>query len=89
MIFSSCLGCNLFSGNIAYGKHADEGYGAWSQGFTADLAVDGITDPILTHHHCAIAQSKGIYHHAWMVDLKELYEIEKLTIYLPGGLHSE
>jgi len=59
--------------------------GQWARAYGARNAVDGNTDPIMEHRHCAWAQSNGKYGYSWVVDLKELYEIEKITLYATRG----
>ena len=76
---------HIISGNVAYKKVAQQGMGRWGRAFPAWNAVDGNTDPNMWHRHCAWAQSKGKYGYSWVVDLTDLYEIEKITLYATSG----
>jgi len=54
--------------------------------YRAMNAVDGNTDPIMGHKHCAYAEAGSQDGYSWRVDLKDLYKIEKITLY---GTHGE
>ena len=53
--------------------------------YWASFAVDGNTDPIMGHKHCAYAEPGSQDGHSWRVDLGDLYNIEKITLYGTRG----
>ena len=54
------------------------GHGIWRKNNPASKAVDGSVDPHMNHHHCAFVQNTGSLTHAWAVDLRDIYDVEKL-----------
>ena len=48
-------------------------------------AVDGNVDPVESHHHCAFVQNLPPLPHSWLVDLGDLYAIDKIILHASGG----
>ena len=69
-------------GNVAYHKNAYQAdRSQWSKRFPANKAVDGDTDTHMAHGHCALPESVWGGRAWWMVDLVDIYNISKVTIY--------
>ena len=71
----------VISGNVAYNKSTAMGTGQWRQDNPSKKAVDGNVDPDVYHYHCAFVQQFGPLTFAWVVDLRYIYDIDKIILY--------
>ncbi|KAK2155381.1 hypothetical protein NP493_2083g00008 [Ridgeia piscesae] len=68
-------------GNVAYNKAASQSIGDWGGKYPAGRAVDGDTNPRMMAGHCAHPDTDWGKNAWWMVDLKDRYNISRVTIY--------
>ena len=71
----------IISGNVAYKKPAQMGYGWWEKDWPADRAVDGSIDTNMDHGHCSWVQGDGPLGYSWKVDLMGVYDVETILLY--------
>ncbi|KAI0230737.1 hypothetical protein LSAT2_018886 [Lamellibrachia satsuma] len=70
------------TGNVAYGKTTSQTGGGSI--YAAEKAVDGNTDPLIYHRHCAFPAAPTGTNAWWMVDFGERYSISRVVIYNRG-----
>ncbi|KAI0218665.1 hypothetical protein LSAT2_029625, partial [Lamellibrachia satsuma] len=69
-------------GNVAYGKTPSQIGGGTI--YAAEKAVDGNTDPLIYHRHCAHPETPTGTNAWWMVDFGERYNTSRVVIYNRG-----
>ena len=75
----------VVSGNVAYKQSTNMGHGNMRMKCQSPTAVDGNVDPDINHHHCAFAQNNEPLSHSWVVDLRGIYDIEKIILHASKG----
>ena len=71
----------VISGNVAYNKPTEMGHGMYRKDYPSQYAVDGNVDAAMGHHHCAFVQNSGPLSHAWVVDLGDSFDVDKIILY--------
>ena len=75
----------VVSGNVAYKQATDMGHGNMRFKCQSQAAVDGNIDPDISHRFCAFAQNNDPLSHSWLVDLRGIYDIEKIILHASKG----